>query len=268
MNSTYLTKLYGRQHFLNRLEQINLVSPSIGRPFPTYPVTDEKLIIHNALIEVQRRRRRGIAKEIAYLMSQQKYRHIPRRYEAEKKRYNEKLEHLKRKFKPFITNNIQQPMTDSKERNRKSRERYKTRKLNQRIKQMNEESMNVINLSSQTMTKLQKYVLELGHGFIPTPNNGQKEEEILILEGLRVTDRINKLDKAITEMNQRLTTGDNSEQNDIEEMQSLFNDSVETFDGFPPEEETFVRQKELPKFLKFSQPKEGQLNNPITKKTQ
>ena len=43
-------------------------------------------------------------------------------------------------------------------------------------------------------------------------------------------------------MNQRLAAGNNSEQNDIEEMQSLFNDSLEMFDGFPPEEETFVRQ--------------------------
>ena len=42
------------------------------------------------------------------------------------------------------------------------------------------------------------YVLELGHGFVPTPTNKQKEEEILILEGLRVTDRICKLDRKIT----------------------------------------------------------------------
>ena len=40
-------------------------------------------------------------------------------------------------------------------------------------------------------------LLSLGAGFTPTPNNINKEEETLILEGFRVTSRIGKLDSRI-----------------------------------------------------------------------
>ena len=138
--------------------------------------------------------------------------------------------------------------------------------LNRRIKEFNESSTNVINLSSKNISKLQMYVLELGHGFVPTPTNKQKEEEILILEGLRVTDRICKLDRKITASNDR---EESTEVSDTEAVQQQMSNTLdETFHGFSDSEHTFERPKNIPQFLKYSQPKEGQLNNPVTKKMQ
>ena len=103
------------------------------------------------------------------------------------------------------------------------------RKLNRRIKLYNKEGTNVVNLSSQPLTKIQKYVLELGHGFVSTPNHKEKEEEILILEGLRVTDRILKLDKELTAQKQEINEI-NQNDNELEEIQNFFNNSNnETF---------------------------------------
>ena len=45
----------------------------------------------------------------------------------------------------------------------------------------------------------QVFALEMGSGFVPTPHNRQKEEETLILEGMRFVDRIGKLDILLRE---------------------------------------------------------------------
>jgi hypothetical protein len=70
-------------------------------------------------------------------------------------------------------------------------------------------------------------------------------------------------------MKQRLLTEVETENNDINEMQNLFDGSLnESFNGFSDQEQPFIRPKGIPKFLRYSQPKEGQLSNTITKKIQ
>ena len=64
--------------------------------------------------------------------------------------------------------------------------------MKKELKRQTESGSNVINLSNHHLTKAQRYVLQLGHGFVPTPNFKDKEEELLVLEGFRVTDRIRK----------------------------------------------------------------------------
>ena len=84
------------------------------------------------------------------------------------------------------------------EKNKKSRERYKARQVKGKIKRYNIDIQNgdrsVINLSSHEMTMAEIFALHMGYGFIPTPTHQLKEEETLILEGLRFVDRIGKLD--------------------------------------------------------------------------
>ena len=108
-------------------------------------------------------------------------------------------------------------------------------------------------------------VLELGHGFVPTPTNKQKEEEILILGGLRLTNRICKLDRKITEALNDLEN--NKGERQIVDMQQQMSNTLidESFHGFSDAEHKFERPKEIPKFLRYSRPKEGQLNNAADK---
>ena len=89
------------------------------------------------------------------------------------------------------------------ERNRKARERYRARKMKKELKSQTDSASNVINLSNYKLTNTQRWVLQLGHGFAPTPNFKDKEEEMLILEGFRVTDRIRKLDAKLTAEEQK-----------------------------------------------------------------
>ena len=52
----------------------------------------------------------------------------------------------------------------------------------------------MINLSSVALSDEKLFALELGHGFVLTPNSPAKEEEILILEGFHFIDRLGKVD--------------------------------------------------------------------------
>ena len=170
-----------------------------------------------------------------------------------------KINHLRTKFKPFFKEIVKpKPKT---ERNRSSRERYRNRRMKKFLKQQTDKGCNVINLSTHNLTKEQKYVLQLGHGFVPTPNHKDKEEELLILEGFRVTDRIHKLDA-------RLIAKEQKEESEAQEMEDLFGDSTDfEFLGFSDDEEKpFERPTTIPHYLRYSQPKESQLNHPLTKK--
>ena len=94
--ATYLTTLYGRLYYFNKLDQLNLVTPSIGLSFPKAPVTTEKLIIHSGLMKVQHLRRNQISKEIERRRRENNRAYDPVIYERLKKKYDKKIDHLKR----------------------------------------------------------------------------------------------------------------------------------------------------------------------------
>ena len=137
--------------------------------------------------------------------------------------------------------------------------------MNKELKRETDAGSNVINLSNHQLTKMQRYLLQLGHGFVVTPNNKDKEEELLILEGFRVTDRIRKLDWRWTAEEGKSKEEEEKTRKELEEM---FNSSSEEFSGFSDNEHLFERPKSIPQYLRYSQPKEGQLNHPLTKKIQ
>jgi hypothetical protein len=92
---------------------------------------------------------------------------------------------------------------------------------------------------------------------------------MLIVEGLRVTDRIRKLDYQL--MNPRNEPEQSEGGFSREELEEIFNNSNdESFHGFTPEEtpSPFTRPKHIPDFLRYSQPTEGTLQHPTTKKIQ
>ena len=105
---------------------------------------------------------------------------------------------MKRKFRSKKDSNSP---ADHSSRNRKSRERYKMRKFKKLLKIIGTNS--VLNLSSIALTPSQCAVLSLGSGFIPTPMNFQKEEEMLLLEGLRVIDRLGNVDLILKRENDK-----------------------------------------------------------------
>ena len=52
----------------------------------------------------------------------------------------------------------------------------------------------VFNLSNTSLSMEEILVLQLGPGFIPTPSNKIREEELLVLEGLRFLDHLGTAD--------------------------------------------------------------------------
>ena len=267
MDETYTTKLMARNYYLKKLLGLNLVTPSIHRPFPRNPENIEEMITHNAMMQIQKIRSKEATREINQLVNNG-HGADERLLEQLKKKFDKKISHLKEKFNPYYKHTCKKK--DRKERNRKHRERYRTRKMNKQINLHAENNGdNVINLSSHNLDRVEKFVLELGHGFVPTPNNSQKEEEMLIVEGLRVTDRIRKLDYKL--MNPSNEPDRNEGGFSRQELEEIFNNSNdETFHGFTPEEtpSPFIRPKNIPDFLRYSQPTEGTLQHPTTKKIQ
>ena len=122
----------------------------------------------------------------------------------------------------------------------KSKERYQARIYKKRFRDYmnNPESRTVFNLSSVELTIPEILVLELGYGFVPTPSNTNKEEEMLILEGFRFIDRLGKVDNS-TNNTDVVSSGNNS-----------------TIDN-----NTFVRSTDIPQPLRFSQPSETNLSH-------
>ena len=108
----------------------------------------------------------------------------------------------------------------------------------------------IINLSTHKLSMAEVYVLELGYGFIPTPNDKNKAEEFLILEGLRFLDQLGKVDNIMNNNDTSVNRPNASTDNQISEDQEFG---------------TFIRNKSLPLKLKFSQQKEPQPSQNITK---
>ena len=57
-------KLSAIYFYLNELQKRNLITPSISRPYPCLPITNEKLVVHSAYRKVQQNRINNMRDEI------------------------------------------------------------------------------------------------------------------------------------------------------------------------------------------------------------
>ena len=62
--SAQLAKLTAVHFYLNELQKYNLITPSIARPFPSLPINDEKLIVHQSYKRIQQNRINNISANI------------------------------------------------------------------------------------------------------------------------------------------------------------------------------------------------------------
>ena len=181
------------------------------------------------------------------------------------KRFDTKISGLGSKYKPSTIKKNEHRKTKKKVKDKKSRERYLARQIIKRIHNYNKEDKKVINLSRVTLSMAQIFALDLGYGYVFTPNYIDKEEEMLILEGFRVMDKIGKLDDKITKEMNRYNEKERNEALNNYGNENFGNESLdESFHGFA-DNDNFVRSTAVPKFLRFSQPVERKLNQPITK---
>ena len=257
-----VSKLSAIHKYLSLLRDYQLVSPSIGKPYPT-DLTDENSIIHRSHLDIQSLRLRKLNAEISSIKDSNSISSEDilngQTYKETWKRLKRKVHFLVSKFQPqrlrsFVANK-------RKMQNSKSRERYKIRKFRKAC-QIIKDKDSVINLSSTTLTPAQYLVLSLGSGFIPSSTNKEKEEEILMLEGLRVIDRIGTLDSIL----QR----DNQKENVVNRDTMIIDSNIDpqpsaaNHDSFANYTE-FTRDRSIPKGLKIHQPQERILSQGITK---
>ena len=264
-------------YYLTVMKKSNLVTPSLGRPFPRDANNEEQMEIHKGLMKIHTKRMLQLRQEINEL-KRNGSRYCEKTFTKSKERFKRKIDFLKEKHKPIITEHARRrPQIQNKEaKNRKARERYKARQVKGKIKRYNDNVENgirtVINLSSYDMPMAEIFALELGYGFVPTPAKIQAEEDLLILEGLRFVDRIGKLDvKLRAELQQQQNSQTSSqdgrttepeeprEQQQHQPQQPIVTDPLET------DATHFVRSKEVPHSLQFSNPKEELLQIRDTK---
>ena len=242
-------------YYLQELQKLNLITPSIGKSYPDDSTNREYLIIHNSYRKIQQLRINNIKNDRLELKNKD-IKICWDEFIIHKTRLNNKINFLKDKFKPQPFHKVKHSLSSNKRKikNKKSKERYYVRQMKKKFKSYNEDpkSRTVINLSSHQLSMAEIYVLEMGYGFIPTPNNKEKEEEFLILEGLRFVDRVGKIDSIIA------ANGGNDHST---EPRGTVNDNASA-DG---QTNTFTRDKSTPKNLYYSQPKEPQLTQNVTK---
>ena len=153
MEETNVTKLMARSYYLKKLQGYNLVTPSINRPFPPHPASNEDMIIHNSMMQIQKIRSRKLAKEIKDLVNSG-HSVNERMLEQLKKKFDEKISHLKEKFNPYYQHTSKS--NRKKKRNKRNRERYKSRQVNKEIdKHAENNGDTVINLSSYPLDKVE-----------------------------------------------------------------------------------------------------------------
>ena len=254
--SKQLAHLTAIVFYLNELQKHNLITPSIARPYPKTPTDVESLLLHKCYRKIQQHRIEGIKIEIALL--KQKYASMCHdTLSNEKKRHTSKIRYLINKFRPepVKTNaRTDRKVTHIKAKHKKSRERYQVRKYKKQLNhyQNNPEDKTVYNLSSTDITMPEMFALEYGHKFVPTSNNPMKEEEMLLLEGLRFIDRIGKVDAAL------------SKRDDENSLLNPKPDGVPLIDfdqNINSQPALFERNKSVPFSLQFGQPKEVDLSN-------
>ena len=245
--------------YLNELQKKNLITPCIAIPFPKEPVTEKKLVVHRAYRQVQKFRLEVLKKEL-FQFKESKVPICFKTLKLKKLKFKKKIAHLVRKFSPqpvtTLSNAAQKKVRkDIKSLNRKSRERYLARKYKDRLISYvnNPQSRGALNLSSVEIDIDELLALELGYGFVVSPNNAVKEEETLILEGCRFLDRLGKADAKLAEERKRsrdcIPPGE---------------DVVVTGEVVQ-DEHLFSRNASVPQKLFFSQPKEHQLQCNETK---
>ena len=259
--------------------KLSMVTRSLGRPYPLHPVSIEKMEMHKGLLKAQDLQILEVRREIN-TMKANEIRFCETTFRKEKKRLKDKIAFLKTKFNPIIKEKRARPRKGNKTaKNKKSRERYKARKIKGKIKRYNENITNgqrtVINLSSHDMSMAEIFALQLGYGFVPTPNHQQKEEETLILEGMRFIDRIGKLDVKLREEEQRNERTDEPNRNGENRIPNNNSGNNNNSNGNPSPDSNltqtdqvptiFKRSKDVPYQLQFSNPKEEQLQNRHTK---
>ena len=267
--SVKLARLTATFFYLNELQKVNMVTPSISRPYPLPPIVEERLIAHQCNRKLQQVRINNIKEQIL-TMNADNVRICRNTLLTNKHSFRRKIEFLKRKYKPEPVSNtpVDARINDNSHRKNKrkkdSRERYLSRKYRKKLKDYrdNPEERNVVNLSSIDIPLEDLFALEIGHGFIFTPKNKVKEEETLILEGFRFIDRIGKAESQLSNEN------DNTDINPITSNSSAV--SVPSSQTISPSSddhyvENFVRDTSVPYRLQIYQPKEVDLSLAETK---
>ena len=247
--------------YLSTLKNLQLVSPSIGLPYPRES-NEEKMIIHRSLLAVQNLRLRDINTRISLLKEEHNISYVDitncQVFIDLSRKLRNKVEYLKKKFLPTRTPTVVN-IDSRRNKNRKARERYKMRKFRRYFRSAADA---VINLSNTTLTSSQRMLLALGSGFIPSSTNRTKEEEILILEGLRVLSRIGNVDSLLTNSNDQDNTAIADNPTTMDDTNTA-NSSDQTNAAFATNE--FERSKKVPYGLKISQPKDKPLSHSATK---
>ena len=198
--SITMANLIAKNFYLNELQKLHLVTPSIALPFPKHPITEEKWLIHSAHCKIQLKRIASLKVEIATLKAK-KVAPCRKTLSMTKRRLWKKAMFLRKKFQPTANRKKSKRSTQSDGRkNKKSKERYLARQFRKKLKDYENrvDGRNVYNLSSIDLPVVDLYALEYGHGFVVTPNNRMKEEEFLVLEGFRFLDRLGKADERLS----------------------------------------------------------------------
>lgn len=267
--SVKLAKLTATYFYLNELQKLNLVTPSIAKPHPGPVVLKEALILHKCYRNIQLLKINNIKEEIRK-MEADNIRICKETLIQNKCRFRQKINFLKNKFNPVQRgNNTANTSNDRRKtiRKRKSKERYVNRKFRKKliVYKNNPENRTVINLSSTNIPIQDLFALEIGHGFVLSPNNKAKEEETLFLEGFRFIDRLGKADK----------TEQSNLRKDGSQTGSRGNSASSGTTGSTPQNnpsptnnntlDHFIRDKTVPQQLQTYQPKEVEFSLAETK---
>ena len=199
VKSVQMAKKLATHFYLNELQKLNMVTPSIAVPYPSHPLTEEKLFIHAAHRRVHTKMIEDLKIEIDLYKCQGI---SPCRFtmSQERRRLWNKVMFLRKKFLPLPKaskrRRLQRPRSD-KTKSKKSKERHLVRQFRKKMEEYKNcvESRNVFNLSSIDLPIIDLFSLEYGHGFVLSPRNKVKEEELLVLEGFRFLDRLGKADQ-------------------------------------------------------------------------
>ena len=249
--------------YLNILKDNQLVTPSIGKPYPD-TTTEESMIMHRALLSVQNVRIRELDEKISNILVENNLSlaEVWRNpiFIEKWTRPKKKIGFLKRKFR---SRRDTAPAAPQSSRNKKSRERYKMRKFNKLLRTIGTDS--VLNLSSVVLTPAQSAVLSLGSGFKPSSTNSDKEEEILLLEGLRIIDRIGNLDTLLKNENENGNRSNNVNNEEPTPERVVEESPVAANIEFFETDKKFSRCQGIPSSLRIHQPQERTLSQPITK---
>ena len=271
--SVTLSNLTATFFYLNELQKLSMVTPSIARPYPSRPISEERWIAHECSRKIQQVRINKIQAEIAAMNTNNIS--ICRKTLLNKKhKFRKKIEFLKRKYVPEPAKNSRHNISAQnvinnglrkKKRKRNSRERYSRRKYRKKLNDFidNPESRTVVNLSSTNILLEDLFALEVGHGFILSPGNKHDEEEQLILEGFRFIDRIGKAESQFSNQN-----NSNNRQHNENNPSPQVEIPLSQADSLIPDNNSrgnFTKNSSIPQVLQSYQPKEVNLSFTATK---